>query len=431
MRLRFLLVNPWIHDFSALNLWSLPAGLLRLGEFLSQYNVDLEFIDCLKIHKERPYGTGKYLRQEIKKPEVLKNISRRFARYGMTPAEFIERLKGIKPPDAIFVTSMMTYWYTGVRETVEHIKMVFPDTPVILGGIYATLVPEHAIKNTGADLVYRGEASNGILASLRTFGFRLKKVRERLPYYRLFTHRWRFASITTSSGCIYSCPYCASKILNKEFIQRDPDDIVKEIYELYLNGITDFAFYDDALLVNPETHIKYILKEIIKKNIQVRFHTPNGLHARFIDDELASLMKKAGFRTIRLGLETLSPERQKTTGNKITNPEFINSINSLKKAGFTKREIGVYIMYGLPEQGLDEVEEGVRFLMDMDLRIYLTEFSPIPGTIYWQQLIKKGIINESMDLLHTNNTVYSLLYCNYAHERLKRLKLLVKEYNER
>jgi hypothetical protein len=44
---------------------------------------------------------------------------------------------------------------------------------------------------------------------------------------------------------------------------------------------------------------------LVTSFFKVRFHCPNGIHARFIDDELAYLMKKSGFITLRLGLETI------------------------------------------------------------------------------------------------------------------------------
>jgi radical SAM superfamily enzyme YgiQ (UPF0313 family) len=66
--------------------------------------------------------------------------------------------------------------------------------------------------------------------------------------------------------------------------------------------------------VNADSHIKIILKEIMKSGFKVRFHCPNGIHAMFIDDELAYLMKESGFITLRLGLETISSERQARTG---------------------------------------------------------------------------------------------------------------------
>ena len=47
----------------------------------------------------------------------------------------------------------MTYWYPGVIEAISLSKEIHPDVPVILGGIYARLCKNHALKNSGADIV--------------------------------------------------------------------------------------------------------------------------------------------------------------------------------------------------------------------------------------------------------------------------------------
>ncbi len=428
--MRVLLVNPWVHDFSCLNLWSAPLGLLRVAEYLSQFNGEIHFIDCLQTIKERSYGTGRYLRKEIKKPEVLKDIPRRFCRYGITPEEFRTRLKEIPAPDIILVTSLMTYWYTGVRETVEEIKRIFHNVPVILGGLYATLLPDHAMKNIPVDAVFQGRMDKGFDAVLRTFGFRLKRIKKKRPYWRLGLLKWDFAPLLTSTGCPFHCSYCASGLLNREFRQRDPEEVIKEIEELYKMGIRDFAFYDDALLVRAEEHIKPILREIARKGYDIRFHVPNGLHARFIDDEIAYLMKKTGFKTLRISLETVSEEIQERTGGKVRTEEFRRAIEILKKAGFTKRELGVYLMFGLPGLSLEDVMEGVDLLKSLNVRIHLTEYSPIPGTGLWNEMVRKGIIPEDLEILLTNNSVFYYLFSGYDMKRLEGLKLEVKRYNE-
>ncbi len=41
---------------------------------------------------------------------------------------------------------------------------------------------------------------------------------------------------------------------------------------------------------------------------RLRFHTPNGLHVREIDEECALMLKETGFRTIRLSLESIDPK---------------------------------------------------------------------------------------------------------------------------
>ncbi len=428
--MRILLVNPWVHDLSCLNLWSAPLGLLKVAEYLSQFNVELHFIDCLETVKKKKWGTGKYHREEIKKPAILKTIPRRFCRYGITPQELRERLKKIPEPDAVLVTTLMTYWYTGVRETVEEIKRLFKDVPVITGGLYSTLLPGHALKNTGADGVFQGPVENRLEAFLSTFGFRLKRKRAPQPYWETGLLKWDFAPLMTSTGCPFRCTYCASSLFYKGFKQREPDEIIKEIITLHDLGIKDFAFYDDALLVDSDGHIKPVMKEIIKKGLDIRFHTPNGLHARFIDDEVARLMKESGFRTVRVSLETVSPDLQERTGGKVRIDEFKRSIKALKKAGFTKKELGVYLMFGLPGQGLDDVIEGVNFLKSLEVRIHLTEFSPIPGTPLWNEMVTSGMISEDMDLLLTNNSVFYYLFSGYDIKRLEELKLEIKRYNE-
>ena len=455
--MRCLLINPWIHDFSALNLWSAPLGLMRVAEYLSQFECEIFYINCLKTIKHKPYGTGKYNRQPIQKPLVLKQVPRKFCRYGITSEEFQSRLKSAMPVDIIFITSIMTYWYTGVAETVREVRKLAGDTPIIIGGIYATLCPDHALKNTDADFIYKGSIethserspmtmidnhsqgrseSNRLETAVEKFGVKLKKISDKKPYYKLGLSRFhrepverQFAPLLTASGCIFSCTYCATSFLNKDFIRKTPYDILKEIEELYKLGIRDFAFYDDALLTDSDNHLKPILKKVIQKDLPVRFHAPNGIHVRFIDNELAMLMKASNFKTLRLSLETISPERQKLTGGKVRTDEFTNAVKALNKAGFTKKEIGVYLMYGLPGQSLNEVKDGVELLKYLNVHINLTEFSPIPNTKMWNELMSKGIISKDIDLLLTNNSVYYYLYSGYDFKELEKLKLEVKAYN--
>jgi len=443
MKPKFLLINPWIYDFSAVNLWSRPLGLLRVAEYLSQYDADLHFIDCTDdITKKREYGTGKYRRQIVEKPDILKSVPRHYARYGLTLGEFKEKLKSHLPCDAVFMTSIMTYWYPGVQKAIELVKEMSPHTPVILGGIYATLYPGHASTYSGADLVcsghidaphyssIEGNVSRNIETVAAGLGIKLHTMRNVLPYYRLGLYEdYPFAPLMTSSGCPFKCTYCASFSLFNGFIQRGPEDIKREIRELYNTGVRDFAFYDDALLVNADTHIKIVLKDVIRSGLKVRFHCPNGVHARFIDDELAGLMKRAGFTTLRLSLETINSTRQARTGGKVSTDIFRWAVKNLKRHGFTKEQVGVYLMYGLPGQELGEVKEGVEFIKSLGLRINLTEFSPLPGTSCWEELAGSGIISDDTDPLLTNNSVFPLLFSGYDHDSLEQLKLSVKEYN--
>jgi len=431
MKFKCLLINPWIYDFAAYNFWARPVGLLKVAEFLSQFNINMFFIDCCDSFRVKRYGTGKYRSQVVEKPDILKNIPRKYRRYGISEDEFIEKLRQIGRVDFILITSIMAYWWYGVKEVVNLVRDSYKNIPIILGGIYATLYQEHAKLKTGADIIYTGQIKDNLINEIEKFGFKLKKVREKKQYWWQlgFYRNMPYIPLLTSTGCPFRCPYCASSILYENFEQKDIKEVLNEIEGVYYFGVKDIAFYDDALLYRADIHIKPLLKEIIKRNLLLRFHTPNGLHARFMDEELAKLMKYSGFKTIRLSLETVDIKRQLETGGKVTNEELERAVFYLKKAGFSSQEIGVYIMYGLPEQSLDEVKAGVDFLKKLKVRIHLTEFSPIKGTFYWQELVKKGVIDDNLDPLLTNNTIFSEIFAGYKREEIAKLKLDVNNFN--
>jgi radical SAM superfamily enzyme YgiQ (UPF0313 family) len=431
VKLRILLINPWIYDFAATNLWASPLGLLRVAECLSLYDVEFVFIDCTDSVRRERYGKGKYRREIIEKPDCVKAVPRRFARYGICIDDFRDALKKCAPFDVVLITSIMSWWYPGIQKVIECVRSVSGNVPVILGGIYATLWHRHAAETSGADFIFRGQVSRDIAFAFHTFGFRLKRKRENeVPFYRLgLSDTYPFAPILTSTGCPFHCDYCGSGLLNTGFIQRKAESVLEDICAFFRLGVRDFAFYDDALFVDSGSHIKIILKEIISRGMDTRYHCPNGLHARLIDDELAKLLKESGFRTLRLSLETVNTERQEKTGGKVSSGDLERSVTALKKYGFTKHDIGVYLMYGLPGQELDEIREGVEFLKSLAVRINLTEFAPVPGTPCWEDLIRRDIITEDIDPLLTNNSVFSYLFSGYDMDELDQLKLQVKEYN--
>ncbi len=429
MSQKILLINPWIYDFAAFNFWVRPLGLLKVAEHLSSFDVELSFIDCMDSFEVKRYGIGRFKTEQVEKPHILKDIPRLYKRYGISISEFVERLKASSPVDAAMLTCVMSYWYPGVQKAVEIIREMLGSVPVVLGGIYATLYTEHAYENSGADLAHKGRIDS-IDSALHDLGIRIKRKRDQIPYYRLnLYNKYPFAPLLTSEGCPFKCSYCASGLLIDKYYRLPHDEVLKEIKELCGIGVCDYAFYDDALLVEPENHIKPILRTLIEEGFKGRFHCPNGLHARFIDEETATLMKAANFRTIRLGLETVNPERQKGTGNKVNNNDVERAVRLLKKKGFSKKEIGVYIMYGLPGQDIKELKDSINFLKSLDVRIHLTEFSPIRSTQLWNKLMRMGHINDNLDPLLTNNTIFSYLYSGYDIDEIYKIKIEVKEFN--
>lgn len=439
-----LLINPWIHDFAAYDLWTKPLGLLYLAAFLRKNGFQLQFIDCLdpwnpKMREDHAMrmplrlasGRGKYFRETIPKPDALKEIPKHYHRYGITPRIFRETLLSIPTPLVVLVTSMMTYWYPGVFETIGLVKEIIPAVPVVLGGNYATLCPQHAA-NSGADFILTGYGEEKLTEFMRkifninlAFHPDVKRLDSYpVPAYDLISYPEQLP-LRTSRGCPFACSYCASGLLNPFFQRRDPDQVFTEIESWHqVFNVQHFSLYDDAFLVQPQEMAIPLLKGIIKSHLPVQFHCPNGLHLREINDEIAGLMYRANFKTIRFGFETADLKRQCATGGKVTNSDLTQAVKYLVKAGYQKDEIGVYLLCGLPGQAAAEVRESILFVKACGARPILAEYSPIPGTFLWNEAIKVSPFDIATEPLYHNNTLIPCQSADFTLEMYRSLKLL-------
>ena len=433
-----LLINPWIYDFAAYDLWSKPLGILYIASFLRNNNFKISYIDCLDkygsdhIPKLKKYGQGNFYREEVEKPAILKEIKRKYARYGISEKVFLEKLLALPEPDAILITSFMTYWYLGPKRVVEILRKQYPQTPIILGGIYATLMPRHAKHTVKPDYIISGPGEIKVLkllCDLLQLPFDDMTIPESLDDYPYpafdLINRPGYLIVLSSRGCPFECSFCAQKKISMNFIQRDPKKVAEEIMYHYKKfKLRDFAFYDDALFINADRYIKILLEEIIRSKLPIRFHTPNGLFPVFIDNDLAELMYRSNFKTIRLSFETLNQERHKEMSDKISLEGMKNAVAHLVKAGYRKKELEAYIIMGLPGQNMEEILASIIFINNLGIKIRLASFSPIPGTKEYKQSVDKGLIPPDIDPLLTNNSIYPLKNMYIDYEMYRKIRQL-------
>jgi len=449
MKPTVLLVNPWIYDFAAYDLWAKPLGLLYLASYLRESGLSVHLIDCLDVHHprmaqsahakkptRRRYGTGKYWKHRVPKPENLSSIQRPYSRYGIDPQIFQQELAELPRPAAVFVTSLMTYWYPGAFEAIRLIKEIHPDVPILLGGIYATLCLEHAKRYAQADFVIPSPGQEwpaGLNGTLQRIipNLQLKKKDDPFSPYPAFDllTSIEYVCIRSSLGCPFHCAYCASPYLNPSYLKRDPHELVEEVlywHEKY--EVRDFAFYDDALLIDAESHIGIFLEEIIRRKLSLRFHCPNGLHVAYVDQIVAELLFKAGFKEIRLGLETIDPHLQAHLGKKFARGDFEKAVACLKEAGFRPDQLGVYILMGLPGQSYEQVSRTIAYVDRVGATPYLSEYSPIPHSKLWEEAVAASRFDLTSDPLLHNNSI--LPCCGENLDKVDELKTMVREIRE-
>jgi radical SAM superfamily enzyme YgiQ (UPF0313 family) len=417
-------------------------GLLALAGLLREAGWEVSFIDCLdRFHPRQPQtdpnqrrGRGPFIKTPIEKPSGLSDVKRHFSRYGIPPDWFQSDLADSAPPDLILVTSLMTYWYTGVKETIEVIKKIWPAPPLVLGGIYASLCMEHARDHSGADRVITGPGEKSVLelaARIRggspPAGFDPQDL-DSAPYPAFdLQHRISCVPILTSRGCPFKCTYCASHLIEPRRLVRSPDAVIEEIrYWHQRFDVSDFVLYDDAFLADATRHALPLLEKIVRDNLDIRFHTPNAVHVRGITEETAGLMFRAGFKTLRLGLETTDFEDRDALDRKVTEAEFQKAAAALKSAGFEKDQIGAYLLAGLPGQPFESIAASIETVQQAGITPIPAYYSPIPGTALWPEAVKASRYDLESDPIFSNNAILPCIPGPFSWDYIARVKRLVK-----
>ena len=441
---KILLINPWVYDFTAYDFWMKPLGLLYVAALLEQYtSFELSFIDCLDRHhpgltskrKAKPDGRGPFFKEEVAKPSVLKDVPRKYSRYGIPLPLFHHELSQIPAPDLVLLTCTMTYWYPGIQLAVEQVRQVFGSVPIALGGVYASLMPGHAEKETGVDFALKGPAEKTVDTLVRELfdhsafdEIHIDRLEDMpWPSFHLLNDR-ETLPLLTSRGCPFECSFCASPLLFSGFDQVSPDPILSLIeHALCAYDTRNFAFYDDALLLNKKNHIIPILEGISKKNFPAAFHTPNGLHVREIDANMASLLWQARFQSLYLSQESFDEEILGDACSKVAPGDLDVAVGHLINAGYEPGQINVYLMAGLPGQGTESIKESIRHVQGLGARPRLAYFSPVPGTLTWERLVKLGVLDIDTDPLLHNKLTFPYIWGDVSPEDFVSLKRLASK----
>ena len=454
---KVLFIQPPVYDFALYDLFLKPYGLILLEAWFREAGYETAYINALDWEdpettkvlgrpKRKQMGTGKFFKQQTPLPGGIKEIPRIFGRYGVLK-EVLEAKIRESQPDIVCITSGMTYWYQGVAEAAAIVREQVPKAKIFLGGIYATLMPGHAEEVTGADLVVKGDSVDSVKTILSKYGFPVPS--NPVPVYPSFPDDaetgglkpgaasvppagfWKQGGsgiLRLNTGCPLHCDYCASDLINPLFTSGDPEAAFSFVQELYIRkGVTNFGFYDDALLVGKEKVFLPFLERVVRSGMPLSFYTPNAVHVRYIDEESARLMKRAGFREIRMGFESASNDFHLLHDHKFSTAQFHNSIQMLLKAGFTKKELPVYVLAGLPGQQADEVEFSIRVAAEAGVSVSIAEYSPVPGTLMWNDAVESSDLPIAEEPLYHNNIFFPAEWKGQTRDDLQRLKLLARE----
>ena len=228
-----------------------------------------------------------------------------------------------KEPSIVYVTSLFTWAWRPVWEAVRYYSLKYPNSELFLGGLYASLMPEHAaLSGVKPQNIHKG----------------VYPATENLcPDYDLVPewNKKRKASIVFATrGCIRSCTFCGvSRIEGKLNSEK------KSIKDLIWKGHTKVIFFDNNFLASY--YWEDVLSEVQDLGLAVDFN--QGLDARKVTEKVARKIASVKIdRYIRLSYDTSE-----------VGPAVKTAIELLKSNGIDGRSILVYLLYNFTDSPQD------------------------------------------------------------------------------
>lgn len=180
------------------------------------------------------------------------------------------------------------------------------------------------------------------------------------------------------------------KALNKELEIRAYELESDEINTIYLGGGTPSVLQVDEL--------DELLK-VIRQYYQVAPDAEITMEANPDDLKLPKLtaLRQLGYNRLSMGVQSFSESDLKLMNRRHVVSQAVDSVKWAKAAGFSN--ISIDLIYGLPNQTLEEWEQNVLKALELDVQhISAYNLTYHEGTVFYDQL-KKGHLKELPDEL--------------------------------
>lgn len=416
--MKVLLVNPFLtvypDDPAGVN----PAlGLAYLAAYLEENGVSVAILDIAAEGVNQVKKQGSKLRIGLGKREIKKRI-RNYS------------------PQIVAITCQSTLHARDAHQTAKIVKEVDKDIFVIMGGAHPSVAAKEVLKDKNINLVVRGEGERTLLEIVKNFqqkkkldqilGTSVRKGRkiinhqprplikdlDQLPfparhllpmeiYFQEMARstnyvvRYPVASMITSRGCPGNCIYCSVRtVWGRGWRGRSARNVVDEIESLIKDyGGREIHFLDDNISVDRK-RLKGICDEIIKRKLDIKWTTPNGIAVWLLDKRLLAKMKKAGCYRLTFGLESGNYEiLHHFIGKHYQYGQAKKMISFASKIGLWT--VGTFII-GFPYENRDSIEETINFAIstDLDFAVFYLA-NPFPGTPLYEICLKEGLLPKS------------------------------------
>ena len=336
--------------------------------------------------------------------------------------QFVEKEK----PDLIAIETktpvIKQHWQ--VIKDLKQLSTINYQLSTILMGDHVTALPEESIQNSPVDFIITGGDYDFSLLSIvehltagqslasgifyredntvkNTGGFQLDGNLDKLPFIDRNLTKWNlygekiykrtpFTYTMAGRDCPWArCTFCSWTTLYPNFRVRSPENLLEEIGML-IQRYKIREIFDDTGTFPSGPWLNQFCEGMIKRGYHKKVLFSCNFRFDYLERNRLKLMKQAGFRLFKLGLESAS-EATLQRLNKATKVRQIEEGCRLaKEAGL---EVHLTIMVGYPWETKSDALKTVELAMDLMKRgltdmLQATIVIPYPGTPLYEQAIK-------------------------------------------
>lgn len=305
-------------------------------------------------------------------------------------------------------------------------KEVNPQSKVVFGGVGATFLWEHFLRNFAEiDYVVLGEGEYsflelvrklekdppGDLFSIKGIAFRngsrvLKtepaepiKDLDKLPNpARYFTYK----HLSLTRGCPGNCSYCGSpRFWGHKVRFHSVSYFVDQMELLYRKGVTFFDVSDDIFTMKKDVAIA-ACKEILRRGLRLSWYAIS--HVGSIDEEILYWMRKAGCIQISYGVESGSEKIRNGLNKRIENEQIKRAFALTRRFGIMARAYIIYACPGESSETIRETESLIGEIKPHSIIFYVLRV--FPGTSLYEEVKERLKLTDDVWL----NPMEDILY---------------------
>lgn len=343
-------------------------------------------------------------------------------------------------PDVFGISCLTMDHHRKFIKLAELAKIACPDTIVIAGGIYPTLLPELLVKDSNIDYVLLAEGeyrlprllgcieNSSDLKAIDGIAYKTEGEEviqpvveyiqnlDELPFpdysnldfdsyanfaskysYYLYPRNFPYVITISARGCPFDCIFCTSKAVNGPGIRYlSAKKMLEEVDLLVKNyGIREIIYVDDNFYLNTQ-RLREFLNGLIERKYDLTWKTTTA-SCYSLNDELLELIKKSGCYQLPISPESGSDEMLSHLKKpaSLTTDKTRAIVRKAKEIGF---EVIGYFIIGSPGETWDQIRQTFRFAEDLDIDYCSFNIAtPLPKTELYNRLKEKNMLSSDFN----------------------------------